>query len=82
MNKPGFTLIELLIATFIASILGALLFAALFQMNRFVPRIDQYAEIYEKAALVNAQLERDLSGVTASNEYYYRLPEPSAAAQG
>ena len=75
-NKPGFSLVELLIATFIASILGALLFTALYQVNRFVPRIDNTSLVYEKAALLNTQLERDISGVTAPNEYYYRLPEP------
>ncbi len=81
MNKPGFTLIELLIATFIASILGVLLFSALYQVNRFVPLVDNTTSIYEKAALINAQLERDLSGATAPNEFYYRQPEPSADAK-
>ena len=78
--SSGFSLVELLIATFIASILGALLFTALYQMNRFVPRIDNTTAVYEKAALVNAQLERDISGATAPNEYYYRLPEPEKKA--
>lgn len=72
MNRAGFTLLELLIATLIASILSALLFAALFQVNRYVPVIDNLTGIYEKAAIVNAQLERDLSGVTAPNEFYAR----------
>lgn len=72
MNRSGFTLIELLLATLIASILGALLFSALYQINRFVPVIDTTTDVYEKAAIVNAQLERDLSGVTAPNEFYAR----------
>ncbi len=76
VSKDGFTLIELLIATFIASILGALLFSALYQINRFVPVVDNTTAIYEKATLINAQLERDLSGTTAPNEFYYRQPEP------
>lgn len=76
MNKPGFTLIELLVATFIASIMGALLFSALYQVNKAVPRVDSVTDIYEKAALLNAQFERDLSGVTAPAEFYYRQPEP------
>lgn len=76
MNKAGFTLIELLIATFIASILGVLLFSALYQVNRFVPVVDNTTAIYEKAALINAQFERDISGTTAPNEFYYRQPEP------
>ena len=78
---PGFTLIELLIATFIASILGVLLFSALYQVNRFVPVVDNTTATYEKAALLNAQFERDISGVTAPNEFYYRQPEPSADAK-
>lgn len=76
VSKDGFTLIELLIATFIASILGALLFSALYQVNRFVPVVDNTTAIYEKASLINAQLERDFSGTTAPNEFYYRQPEP------
>lgn len=81
MNKSGFSLIELLIATFIASILGTLLFFALYQVNRSVPIVDNTTAIYEKAALINAQFGRDLSGVAAPNEFYYRQPEPSAAAK-
>jgi prepilin-type N-terminal cleavage/methylation domain-containing protein len=72
----GFSLVELLIATFIASILGSLLFFALYQVNRSVPVVDNTTAIYEKAALINAQFERDLSGTTAPNEFYYRQPEP------
>ena len=41
-------------------------------MNRYVPVIDNLTGIYEKAAIVNAQLERDISGVTAPNEFYAR----------
>ena len=76
MNKgnPGFTLLELLIATMIASILGMLLFAAFFQINRFVPVIDARTQIIEKAALVNDQLEKDLAGVIAPPEFYARQP--------
>lgn len=76
MNKSGFTLIELLIATFIASILGVLLFSALYQINSVVSRVNTTTSIYEKAALINAQLERDLSGATAPFEFYYRQREP------
>lgn len=72
MNRSGFSLVELLVATLIASLLGSLLFSALYQVNRGVPVIDTRTDVYEKAAIVNAQLERDLSGVTATNEYYVR----------
>lgn len=72
MNKSGFTLIELLIATAIAAMLAVLLFASLYQINRYIPVIDTTTDVYEKAALLNAQLERDLSGVTVPNEYYVR----------
>ncbi len=78
MNRPGFTLIELLVATFIAGLLSVLLFAAVYQINRFVPVIDSMTDLYERAALVNAQLERDLSGVTVPNEYYARMPKKEA----
>lgn len=72
MNKPGFTLVELMIATFIASIVAILLFASLSQLNRFVPALDNVTDISERAALVNAQLERDLGGVMAPEEFYAR----------
>jgi prepilin-type N-terminal cleavage/methylation domain-containing protein len=72
MNKSGFTLVELLIATLIAGLLGSLLISAVYQVNRAVPIIDTRSDVYEKAAIVNAQLERDLSGVIAPNEYYVR----------
>ncbi len=72
MNKSGFTLIELLIATLIASILSTLLFAALYQINRFVPFINRVTDVYEKAALINAQLERDLGGTMVPHEYFVR----------
>lgn len=75
MNKSGFTLIELLIATVLASIVATILFSALYQVNRFVPLIDNMTGIVEKAALLNAQLERDLSGVTVPLEFYARQPK-------
>jgi prepilin-type N-terminal cleavage/methylation domain-containing protein len=76
-SNPGFTLVELLIATAVASILGAFLFAAVYQINRGVPRIDTLTYVNEKAAILNAQLERDLSGVTVPNEFYARQKSSS-----
>jgi prepilin-type N-terminal cleavage/methylation domain-containing protein len=61
--KQGFTLIELLIATALASIISATLIAMWQQMNQVRSRVDRYADMYQRAALVCAQLERDLSGV-------------------
>lgn len=75
-QTAGFTLIELLVATMVASILGALLFAAFYQINRQVPIIDTRTGLIEKAALVNAQLEKDLTGVVAPPEFYARQPKP------
>lgn len=72
MNKLGFTLVEVLLASAIAAIMTGLLFMVVRQLNSSVPVIDRRADIYEKAAIVNAQLERDLSGVTAPNEFYAR----------
>jgi prepilin-type N-terminal cleavage/methylation domain-containing protein len=72
MNKPGFTLVEILLASAIAAVLSGLLFAVVSQLNRSIPIIDRRADTYEKASMVNAQLERDLSGVSAPNEFYAR----------
>lgn len=75
MTRTGFSLIELLVATFIASILGGLLFSAFYQINKFVPAIDNKTAIIEKAALINAQLEKDFAGITVPNEFYDRQPK-------
>lgn len=81
-HANGFTLIELLVATMVASILGALLFAAFYQINRQVPIIDNKTNIIEKAALVNAQLEKDLMGVVVPPEYYARQAKQKEKAPG
>ena len=81
MNKPGFSLIELMIAVGIASVLGVLLFAALDQIRKLVPVVDTITQVYESAALVNMQLERDLSGVTAPTEFYARQKKEAPPAQ-
>lgn len=80
MNKPGFSLIELLVSSLIASILGTLLFTAFYQINRFVQVIDNRTTIIEKAALVNAQLEKDFSGIIVPNEFYDRQPKTKEKA--
>lgn len=72
MNKPGFTLVEVLLASAIAVILTGLLFMVVRQLNSSIPIIDRRADVYEKAAILNAQLERDFSGIIAPNEFYAR----------
>lgn len=72
MNKPGFTLVEILLASAIATVLSGLLFVVVSQLSSSIPVIDRRADTYEKASIVNAQLERDLSGVSAPNEFYAR----------
>ena len=81
MNKPGFSLIELMIAVGIASMLGVLLFAALDQIRKLVPVVDTLTQVYEAAALVNMQLERDLSGVAAPTEFYARQKKEAPPEQ-
>jgi len=81
MKKHGFTLLELLIATLLASIVAGILFAALYQVNRFVPLIDSMTGVAERAALLNAQLERDLSGATVPLEFYTRQPKKEEPKQ-
>lgn len=78
--STGFSLIELLVATMIASILMMLLFTAFYQINRFVPVIDNRTTIIEKAALVNAQLEKDFAGIIVPNEFYDRQPKSKEKA--
>ena len=80
MNKPGFTLIELLVSTMIAAILLSLLFTAFYQINRFVPDLDNKTNIVEKAALVNSQLEKDFAGIIVPNEFYARQPKSKETA--
>lgn len=79
-NTAGFSLIELLVASLIASILGTLLFTAFYQINRFVPVIDSRTTIIEKAALLNAQLEKDFAGIIVPNEFYDRQPKTKEKA--
>src|SRR5687768_15983012 len=81
INHSGFSLIELLIASFIASIIALILFSSLYQINKFIPRVNNLSQNNEKAALVNAQLERDLSGTTAPFEYYLRQKQEEKPGQ-
>jgi len=60
--KAGFTLIEVLLATAIASIAGLLLTNAMFQVQRTRARVDQYTDLFSRAALLQHQLARDISG--------------------
>ncbi len=60
--KKGFVLIELLLATLIASLIGGILFTALYQTNRFQTVVDNLIDVYTRATIVHNQLERDLMG--------------------
>ena len=60
--KSGFVLLEVLLASAIAAMIGVALFNGFFQINKFAGYVDDYVDIYQKAALVQHQLERDIQG--------------------
>ncbi len=60
--KAGFVLIEVLLASLISSIIGAALFGAFYQVNRAVRVVDDFVDVYAKAAILQHQLEKDLAG--------------------
>lgn len=62
MIKPGFSLVEFLIASLIAGMVSATLFAMIAQINKVVNRVDTVAEMYTNALLIHNQFEWDLSG--------------------
>jgi hypothetical protein len=61
--KQGFILIEVLIAAAIASIIGVALFTSLYQINRLSVVVDNYADVWTKAAIAHRQLEKDILGI-------------------
>lgn len=61
--KNGFILIEVLLAAAISTLIGAALFTSLYQVTRFTTIVDNYADVWTKAAIAHRQLERDLLGV-------------------
>lgn len=80
-TRSGFTLIEVLISSAIASLICGILFFAFNQSSKLLPVIDSYTDVYTKAAILNMQLERDLSGVFAPNEYYARQKKKESPQQ-
>jgi hypothetical protein len=60
--------------------LTGLLFFAFSQTSKLLPKLDSYDDVYSKATLLNAQLERDLSGAFVPNEYYVRKKKEKDAA--
>lgn len=60
--KPGFTLLEFLLATALAGLLSVFLLTSLWSINRYVYLIDETTQMDEKAALINSQIERSISG--------------------
>ncbi|BDC34077.1 hypothetical protein Noda2021_00350 [Candidatus Dependentiae bacterium Noda2021] len=80
--KSGFTLLEFLLATALAAMLSVFLLSSLWSINRYVYMIDDLTSLDEKAALLNTQLERSLSGafipVQAVNE---QQPQPESPSE-
>lgn len=57
----GFTLIELIIAVALSSIVSLVLINALYQMSRFRTTVDERVSVYSHAAIIQQQLERDIT---------------------
>ncbi len=64
MKSAGFSLIELLVATAVAGMMAAVLFAALFQINSSVIITDSVMGFNERAALFASIFEHDVAGAT------------------
>lgn len=62
MMHKGFTLIEVLFATAIAATISVLLIGLWNQMVQSQIRVERFTDIYGRAALYNAQIQRDISG--------------------
>jgi len=67
--KPGFTLLELIIVLALAGIIGTALFSSLFFFNQGSGIANQLISIDSKAALVQNQFDKDISG--AFIPYYF-----------
>jgi prepilin-type N-terminal cleavage/methylation domain-containing protein len=57
----GFTLIELIIAIALSSIVSVVLINALYQMSRFRMMVDERVYVYSHAAIIQQQMERDIT---------------------
>jgi prepilin-type N-terminal cleavage/methylation domain-containing protein len=62
MIRKGFSLLEVLLATAIAASISALLIGLWNQMVQSQVRVERFTDIYSRAALLNAQMQRDISG--------------------
>jgi len=62
MKCRGFTLLELVLATAIASFISVMLIAMWQQMGGIQRRVEWYADVYSRAAIMMNQFERDISG--------------------
>lgn len=60
--KHGFMLIELIVATLIATMVSAILLAALAQSNRYQTIVDNLVDMSTRIGVVSNQLEKDLMG--------------------
>lgn len=74
-RNPGFLLIELIIGLALAATISLLLAGTLFRTNRARMRVDEQMDIYAHAALVQHQLERDLT--TAFDPEVHMVPTES-----
>jgi len=72
--KQGFMLIELIVATLVASMVAAILLAALAQGNRFQMVVDNTIDLSTRIGVVSYQLEKDLMGAFVPTQ-----AEPSSA---
>lgn len=72
--KHGFALIELIVATLVASMVAAILLAALAQGNRFQMVVDNTIDLSVRIGVASYQLEKDLMGAFIPTQ-----AEPSSA---
>jgi len=77
-SRPGFTLMEVVIATAIASVISVLLLQSISQINRTRSQLENRISLYSRAAIVQQQLERDLSGALSFTERDWKAPEGAA----
>ena len=65
MKQPGVILLQIIIGAASASLVGTILITAWFQTNRAQASVDDRIDIYDRAALLHHQMERDFFGAFA-----------------
>src|SRR6266481_311395 len=66
-KNPGFLLIEIVVGMAIAMAISLLLINTLHQTQKARTSLDDYVYVYTQAAIINHQLERDLTTAFAPN---------------